>query len=277
MFSDLLWVSLLAGLPAVMGVALAVALCFFRQAHPTPLPWPIFVFLLLLGIGAANISGVSFGGADALVSLSSGGFLGDEFDVWFEGLLIVFFALPGFLASLWTLRIKDERTPSPVGAWSWSWLLSQSLLSMVVLVMGAFFHFRTFSYRNGLLLWAYLIIMSLLTVALGFLFGHRWGRPHSVLIPLLGWLGLSVVTVVLLALMRFWPGGVDPTWGLSLIQCPAGSWYALLFTPSAVLLGDYQYAWTITKWGLLASGLAPHALFTLGYLAPKLCKRGSVS
>lgn len=273
MFSNLLLAALLSGLPAIMGIALALSLCFFRQARPTPLPWPIFVFLLVLGIGAANIGGVSFGGSDALISSSSGGFLGDELDVMIQGVILLFFALPGLLVSLFTLRIKSDHPPCSGSAWIWSWLLTQSVLDIIVLVMGISVSFRTFFTSNdGLPLWTYLAVMGLLTVGLGFLFGYRWGRIHSVLVPLLGWLGLSVITLILLTLMRFQP---SPTWGLSLIQCPAGSWYSLLFTPSAVLLGDYQYAWDITKLGLLASGLAPHALFTLGYLAPKLCKRGS--
>lgn len=275
MFSDVLWALLLAGLPAVMGIALAVGLCFFRQWRPTPLPWPIFVFFLLLGLAAANIDGVCFGGADALIS--SGGFLGDEFDVQIHGAILLFFALPGLLVSLFTLRTKDSRPPHSGSAWAWSWLLSQSLLDTVVFMMGISHSFRPFpDSADGLPLLGYLIIMGTLTVTLGFLFGYRWGRTHSVLAPLLGWLWLSVTTVVLLTLMYLDPGGVDPTWGLSLIQCPAGSWYALLFSPSAVLLGDYQYCWEITKWSLLASGLVPHLLFTLGYLTPKLFrKRGT--
>lgn len=278
MFSNVLWALLLAGLPAVMGIALAVGLCFFRQRRPTPLPWPIFVFLLLLGLATANIDGVCFGGADALLSSSSSGFLsGDEFDVLVEGLLIAFFAFPGLFVSLWTLWTKDERTPSAAGAWIWSWLLTQSVLALVIFLLGVALSFQSFPGGDGdLPLPGYLIIMGTLTVTLGFLFGYRWGRIHGVLAPLLGWLGLSVTTVVLLTLMYLDPGGVDPAWGLSLIQCPAGSWYALLFSPSAVLLGDYQYCWKITKWSLLASGLVPHLLFTLGYLAPKLFrKRGT--
>lgn len=264
-------------LPLAAGIALAVAFCFFRQARPTSLPWPIFVFVLLLGLAAANIGGVCFGGADALLSSGSGSFFGgDQFDVQIQSVILLFFALPGLLVSLFTLRTKDSRPPRSGSVWAWSWLLSQSLLDVVVFVMGVSHSFRPFpDGDSGPPLWAYLVLIGLLSVALGFFFGCRWGRSHSVLAPLLGWLGLSVTTVVLLTLMYLDPSGVDPTWGLSLIQCPAGSWYALLFTPSSVLLGDYQYAWTITKWGLLASGLAPHALFTLGYLAPKLCKRGN--
>lgn len=263
-------------LPLAIGIALAVGLCFLRQGHPTPLPWPVFVFILFLGLGAANIGGVCFGGAYALISSSSGGFFGgDELDVLTQGLVILCFALPGLLVSLCTLRTKDSRSPQGWSAWTWSWLLSQSILALAVLFLGCF-SFRSFSDgESGIPLWDYLVIMSSLTVLLGFLSGYRWGRTHSVLAPLLGWLGLSVLTVILLALMRCDPGCIDPTWGLSLIQCSAGSWYALLFTPSAVLLGDFQYCWDITRWSLLASGLAPHVLFTLGYLSPKLFKRGS--
>lgn len=268
---------LLFVLSMAAGAALAAGLCFLRWRHPTPLPWPIFLFLLILGLAAADVGGVYFGGADLLIGSGSNSFFGgDQLEVSLRGGLLLCFALPGLMVSLFTLGTKDSRSPSFGSLWAWSWLLSQSLLAMTVLLLGTAISFRSFpGGDSGLPLWAYLLIMGLLMLALGLLFGYRWGRSHGPLVPLLGWLGLSVTTVVLLTLMYLDPGGVDPTWGLSLIQCPAGSWYALLFTPSAVLLGDYQYAWNITKWGLLASSLTPHVLFTLGYLAPKLCKRGN--
>ena len=259
-------------IPIIAGIALSCLLCFIHGHRPTVLPWPTLVFAALLGGAANNVSAVWFAWADTVLPSSGGFFGGSNWDAAFTGLFLALFALSGLVVCLFLCR-RGTGVPHALSGWGWSWVLTQAALSGCIFLAGSFLPFAAFSENPGLPLWGYLVLICLLCVALGVLFGWRWGRDRGVAVPLIGCGALCLVSAALAALMLL-QSTIDATWGSDLIQSPAGMWYARLCLPSAVLLGDYQYTWNITPVSLYAFTLAPHLLFTAGYLAPKLFKRG---
>lgn len=258
-------------LPVLVGVLLGLGGNFLMKRWPTALPWPLFFFLVLLGGAACNASAVCYTGAWAVFH-SGGSFLGDDFTAVVFGMMLGLGALAGVLASLTTLKLRSGNAPSAPASWAWGWLLSQSVLNILIFLLGLL-PFQSFPDGDGLPLWGYLLLMVTAVPALGFLFGRRWGKGYGPRVPLLGLTFLSAVGL-LLAFMMFKTSG-DPTWGLSLIQTPAGALYSRLCLPSAILLGDYQYRWDITPVKVCLLTLAPHILFAVGFLAPGLFQRGT--
>lgn len=258
-------------LPILVGVLLALCCYLLMKRFPTALPWPLFLFIVLLGGAACNTAAVWYTGARAIFS-GSGGFLGDNFAALLNGFVLALASLAGLAVSFTTLKLRNGKTPSPLAAWGWSWLLSQSVLNILVFLLGQL-PFQVFPDRNGLPLWAYLLIMTVAIPALGAFFGSRWGKGHGPLIPLLGLAALSVLGSFLAFMML--RTAHDPAWGLSLMQIRAGILYSRLCLPSAILLGDYQYRWAITPGKVYLLTLAPHVLFAVGYLAPGLLQRGT--
>lgn len=258
-------------LPILVGVLLGVGGYFLMKRFPTALPWPLFFFLVLLGGAGCNVSAVCYTGAWAVFH-SGGSFLGDDFTAVVFGLMLAVGALAGVLASLTTLKLRNGKAPSPLAAWGWGWLLSQSALHVLIFLLGLL-PFQSFPGGKGLPLGGYLLIMTIAIPALGFFFGRLWGKGHGPLVPLLGCLVLSALGLLLAFLML--ETAHDPTWGLSLVQTRAGGLYARLYLPSAILLGDYQYRWDITPAGVYLAILAPHILFAVGFLAPGLLQRGT--
>ncbi len=258
-------------LPILVGGLLGLCGYFLMKRSPTALPWPLFLFIVLLGGAACNTAAVWYTGAWAIFS-GSGGFLGDNFAALLNGFVLALASLAGLAVSLTTLKLRNGKAPSPLAAWGWGWLLSQSVLNILIFLLGLL-PFQVFPDRNGLPLWAYLLIMTVAIPALGAFFGSRWGKGHGPLIPLLGCLFLSVLGL-LLALMML-KTSLDPAWGLALMQAKAGMLYSRLCLPSAILLGDYQYRWAITPGKVHLLTLAPHVLFAVGYLAPGLLQRGT--
>lgn len=257
--------------PALVGTLLGLCGYFLMKRFPTALPWPLFLFLVLLGGAGCNVSAVCYTGAWAVFH-SGGSFLGDDFTVVVTGLMLALGALAGVLASLTTLKLRNGKAPSPLAAWGWGWLLSQSALHILIFLLGLF-PFQSFSNGKGLPLWGYLLIMAIAIPALGVFFGRLWGRDCGPLVPLLGAAVLSALGLLLTFLML--KTAHDPAWGLSLVQTRAGALYSRLCLPSAILLGDYQYRWEITPAGVYLATLAPHFLFAVGYLAPGLLQRGT--
>ena len=259
-------------IPMLTGAAAAALLCFLRGLRPTVLPWPTLFFLAALGTAANNVSAVWFTGTWAFLPSSGGFFGGDNFTAAIGGLSLLLCALPGLVVCLFLSRRK-EGAPNPAAGWAWGWVTTQAILSMLIFLVGFAFAFRSRSDCRGLPLWAYLILAALLCLGLGLFFGARWGRFGSAAIPLIGLAALCALSGALVWGML--AQASDVTWGLSLIQTPAGMWYARLDLPAALLLGDYQYAWDVSAPGIWLSALAPHLLFTGGYLAPRLFKRGN--
>lgn len=257
-------------LPIFAGVTLGRLAHALMAASPTALPWPPFLFVVLLGAVACDVSAVWYTGTWAI--FPSGGFLGDNFTVLAYGLIFGLFALAGLWTSCSAFQLRNGKAPSPLSAWLWGWLLSQSVLHLLILLLGQF-PFQTFADGMGLPMKAYLILMAAACLALGVFFGRRWGRGHSPLVPLIG-LALICAAGVLLARLMLRQAHHDPSWGLDLVQTPAGMWYSRLFLPSAILLGDYQYRWDITPTGIYFFTVAPHVIFTVGYLTSKLFLRG---
>lgn len=258
-------------LPALVGVLLGVGGDFLMKRFPTALPWPLFLFFVLLGGAGCNVSAVCYTGAWAVFH-SGGSFLGDDFTAVVFGLALAVGALAGVLASLPTLKPRNGKAPSPLAAWGWGWLLSQSALHILILLLGLL-PFQSFPDGDGLPLWGYLLIMVIAIPALGVCFGRLWGRNHGPLVPLLGCLFLSTLGLGLVFLM--FRTASDPTWGLSLMQTRAGMLYSRLYLPSAILLGDYQYRWDINPVKVTLLTLAPHILFAVSFLAPGLIQRGT--
>lgn len=257
--------------PALAGAFLGVLGLTLMALRPTALPWPLFFFLVLLGGAGCNVSAVCYTGAWAVFH-SGGSFLGDDFTAVVFGLMLAVGALAGALASLTTRRLRNGKAPSPLTAWGWGWLLSQSALHILILFLGLL-PFRSFPDGRGLPLGGYLLLMAVAIPALGFFFGRLWGRGHGPLVPLLGCLVLSALGLLLAFLML--ETAHDPTWGLSLVQTKAGGLYSRLYLPSAILLGDYQYRWDITPVKVYLLTLAPHILFAVSYLIPGLLQRGT--
>lgn len=258
-------------LPILVGVLLGVGSYFLMKRFPTALPWPLFLFLVLLGGAGCNVSAVCYTGAWAVFH-SGGGFLGDDFTAVVFGMMLAIGALAGVLASLTTRKLRNGKAPSPLAAWGWGWLLSQSALHALIFLLGLL-PFQSFPDGDGLPLGGYLLIMTIAIPALGFLFGRLWGRDHGPMVPLLGLAFLSAVGLLLAFLML--RTAHDPTWGLSLIQTRAGAFYSRLCLPSAILLGDYQYRWDIGPVKVCLLTLAPHILFAAGFLTPGLLQRGT--
>lgn len=257
--------------PALAGTLLALGGYFLMKRFPTALPWPLFLFLVLLGGAGCNVSAVCYTGAWAVFH-SGGSFLGDDFTAVVFGMMLAVGALAGVLASLTTRKLRNGKAPSPLAAWGWGWLLSQSALHILIFLLGLL-PFRSFPDGRGLPLGGYLLLMAVAIPALGFLFGRLWGRGHGPMVPLLGCLFLSVLGLFLTWMM--FKTAHDPAWGLSLIQTRAGGLYARLYLPSAILLGDYQYRWDITPVKVCLLTLAPHLLFAIGYMLPGLLQRGT--
>lgn len=264
-------VFILFALPILVGALLGIALLCLTTLFPTALPWPLFFFLTLLGGAACNYSAVCYTGAWAVLHGGSG-FLGDNFTAAFTGIMLAVGALAGAGVSLTTRRLRNGKPPCAAAAWCWSFLLSQSVLHILIFLLGLL-PFQSFPDGKGLPLWAYLLLMAVLTPALGFLFGRLWGKPHGPLVPLLGLIGLSALGLLLTTMM--FKTSIDPTWGLALLQTRAGGLYSRLCLPSAILLGDYQYRWDVTPIKVCLLTLAPHFLFAAGYLAPGLIQRGT--
>lgn len=264
--------------PVLFGVLLAVLLHRLRHILPG-LPfgqyhWPVYGFLAALGAAANNTAAVFFAGGDTFFPG------GDNITALVTGVLMALFSASGLLASL-LLRLRPAGQPGPLAAWVWSWVLTQGALACIILLLGVFVAFRTFpDGTGGLPLWEYRALVCLLCLCFGGFFGRHWGKTggeetgrRRLVIPLAG--GMAVCLAMgLLAAGMLVQARVDPTWGLDLIQTPAGIWYARLNLPAAVLLGEYQYAWSITPLGIWLSALTPHLLFTLGYLAPRIYRRG---
>ncbi len=266
-------------IPIVAGLIVAVLLCFLSGLKPAALPWPTLFFLAVLGTAANNVSAVWFTGADAF--FPSGGFFGGaNLTVAFTGLALALFAFPGLLLCPFFSH-KAAGRPMPISGFVWSYFTTQALLAGLIFLVGFSLSFQTWpngfhgSDHPGLPLWAYLMLASLLCLGLGLFFGSRWGREGGIAAPLVGLALLCLLSAGLMAGMLTQAG--DATCGASLVQTPAGMWYARLNLPTALLLGDYQYAWNIGLPGLWLSALAPHLLFTMGYLAPRLRNRGNVS
>lgn len=257
--------------PVLIGVYLGR---FFRQRmaeHPTALPWPPLSFLVILGAVAGDASAVWYTGTEMFFP-GEGGFLGDNFTVLVYGLIFGIFALSGFLASCSAFRLGNGKTPSPLSAWCWSWLLSQSALQILILVLGQF-SFQSFAGDWGLPMEIYILIVAIASLALGLFFGQYREKSHGPWVPLMG-LALVCAAGLLLAQQMLRQAHHDPSWGLDLVQTTAGMWYSRLFLPSAVLLGDYQYRWDITPTGIYLFTVAPHVIFAAGYLTSKLFLRG---
>ena len=253
-------------LPILVGALLGILSLSLMALRPTALPWPLFLFLILLGGAACNVSAVCYTRAWAVFH-SNGGFLGDDFTAVVTGMMLAIGALAGAAVSLPTLKLRNGKPPCAPAAWCWSWLLSQSLLNLLVFLLGLL-PYQSFPDGDGLPLWGYLLLMAAVIPALGFLFGRLWGKPHGPLVPLLGLVGLSALGLLLTVSM--FRTSMDPTWGLALMQTRAGGLYSRLYLPSAILLGDYQYRWDISLAKVCLMTLAPHLLFTMGYLAPRL-------
>lgn len=253
--------------PALAGALLAVLLTIPGRRLSLQYPWPLWFFLASLGAAANNTAAVWFAGGEALLP-SPGGFLGgDSLTASLTGALLGIFSLSGAGTAL-LLRRPSGGIPGPAAAWTWAWILSQGALSAVLLLLGAFLSFRTFpDGQGGLPLSGYLLLLALLCPGLGCFWGRRWGRGYSA--PLAGTAAVCALTALLAALMIS-QARYEPLWGLDLIQSPAGTWFARLALPAALLLGDYQYAWDISAPGILLSALAPHLLFSAGYLLPQL-------
>lgn len=264
--------------PLAAGISLAVFLCFISGLRPAPLSWPTLFFLVVLGTAANNVSAVWYAGAGAILPSSGGFFGGDNLTVAITGLALALLALPGLVICLFFSH-KSAGQPHPISGWLWSWLTTQSILSTLIFLMGFSLGFQTWpngfngSDHPGLPLRAYLILIALLCLGLGLFFGARWGGTGSAAVPLVGLAVLCALSGALVWGMLAQAN--DPAWGLSLIQTPAGLWYARLNLPAALLLGDYEYAWGVSAPGIWLSALAPHLLFTGGYLAPRLFKRGN--
>lgn len=265
-------VLLLLAIPVLPGCLLGLCFYFFMKRFPTALPWPLFFFSILLGGAACNTAAVFYTGAWAIFTTGGGGVLGDNFVAGVNGLALALFALAGLAVSFSTLKLRNGKAPSPLASWGWGWLLSQSVLNILIFLLGLR-PFQVFPDDRGLPLWAYLLIMAVAIPALGAFFGYRWGRNHGPFIPLLGCLFLSLLGLSL-ALIMLKPA-IDPAWGLALMQAKAGMLYSRLYLPSAILLGDYQYRWAITPGKVYLLTLAPHVLFAVGYLAPGLLQRGT--
>lgn len=235
--------------------------------------WPLCFFFAALGAAANNTSAVLFAGGDAFLPGGGGFFGGDNLTALFTGLLAALFAVSGLVTCL-LLRQKPDGRPGALAAWTWSWVLTQGALACVILLLGSFVTFRTFPGDGaGLPLWGYLLLVSLLCLSLGACFGRHWGGAGRAALPLAG-MAAVCAGMLLLAAGMLAQAQIDPSWGLDLIQSPAGMWYARLNLPAALLLGDYQYAWEIRPPGLWLSAAAPHALFTVGYLVPRIYRRG---
>lgn len=257
-------------LPILVGALLGAGCYFLMKRWPAALPWPVFLFAVLLGGAACNVSAVCYTGAWAVFH-SGGSFLGDNFTAVVFGIALAVGSLAGMLVSLTTLKLRNGKAPSPLSSWCWGWLLSQSVLHILIFLLGLL-PFQSFPDGSGLPLRGYLLVMLAAIPALGFLFGRLWGRDCGLLVPLLGLVFLSALGLLLVFMM--FKTAHDPTWGLSLIQTRAGGLYSRLYLPSAILLGDYQYRWDIAPAGVYLATLAPHLLFAAGYLAPGLFQRG---
>ncbi|MGI5972783.1 MAG: hypothetical protein ACOX67_03375 [Oscillospiraceae bacterium] len=260
------------------GAAAAALLRFLRRSRPTALPRPGLFFLAILGAAANNTAAVLCTGADALLP-SGGGFLGgDRFNALFTGMTLALFALPGILVCAIRPVTGEARPQRPLPVWVWGWILSQGALSAIILLLGFLPGYRPFSDREsygGLPLWGYLILMTALHLLAGWLVGQRLPGPAKkrLAATFTGCGALCLISALLLVGML--AKAVDPTWGLSLMQTPCGTWYGRLALPAALLLGDYQYAWDITVPGLWCSVLLPHLLFAAGSAAAILRKRGN--
>lgn len=265
-------VLLLLAIPVLPGFLLGLCCYFLMKRWPTALAWPLFLFIALLGGAACNTAAVWYTGAWAIFTTGGGGVLGDNFVAGVNGLALALFALAGLAVSFTTLKLRTGKRPYALTAWGWGWLLSQSVLNILIFLLGLR-PFQVFPDGRGLPMWAYLLIMAVAIPALGAFFGYRWGKGHSPLIPLLA-LALLSAFGGYMAWWMLWEAG-DPTWGLSLMQTGTGLLYSRLCLPSAILLGDYQYRWSITPGKVYLLTLAPHVLFAVGYLAPGLILRGT--
>lgn len=255
--------------PVLVGALLGILGLCLMSLFPTALPWPLFLFATLLGGAACNVSAVCYTGTWAVFH-SGGGFLGDDFTAVVTGMMLAVGALAGLGVSLATLKLRNGKPPCAAASWCWSWLLSQSVLNILIFLLGLL-PYQPFP-NGGLPLWAYLLIMAVVIPALGALFGRLWGMDHGPMVPLVGGLFLSAFGLFL-ALMMF-QTTIDPTWGLALMQTRAGRLYSRLCLPSAILLGDYQYRWDIAPVKVYLLTILPHVLFAAGYLAPGLIQRG---
>lgn len=258
-------------LPVLVGASLGLACYFIMKRRPTALPWPLYFFFALLGGAACNTAAVHYTGTWAIFS-GRGGFLGDGFSALFNGTVLALASLAGMAVSFTALRLRTGKRPCAPAAWGWGWLISQSVLNILIFLLGLL-PFQVFADRPGLPLWLYLVMIATATLALGTVFGLRWGRAHSPLFPLLGMALLSALGLYMAWCML--REAEDLNWGLSLIQTGSGLWYSRLCLPSAILLGDYGYRWDITPARVYLFTLAPHVLFATGYLTPKLFRRGS--
>lgn len=269
MIPDLIFVLQSVGMfviPALIGGGIAAVLWTVRQKLvPDSSNWPLLVSLAALGNAANNTSAVWFAGGDAI--FDSNGW--DNMGAGITGMLLGLMAVGGIAVSLFLNRKSPApRRPHPL----WGWVLVQGAVSCVIFLLGSFVHFGRYS-SHSLSLPVYLVVMTVLIFALSALAGGQLGdRPHAALFSL-GVCGLmSGLSLGLMVSMRA-NASVDPSWGLDLIQSAAGTWFARLNLPAAVLIGDYQYDWNITAPLLYLSAIASNLLFAAGWLCGRLIAR----
>ena len=247
------------------GIFTAVGLGQLRRRLPAAqYNWPLCFFLTVLGAAANNTAAVFFAGGEAF--FPSGGFFGgDNFTALVTGLFLALFAVPGILTSLFFLR-KSAKT-GPVMGWVWGCLLTQGAVSCAVLLLGIWPGYGVIPLAFYLPLSALLLLLISLGMA------YRWSTdgPTGLGLPLGGGLLLCLLSLLLALGMRA-QARIDPAWGLDLTQTPCGLWYTRLILPSAVLIGAYQYDWTITAPLLCLSAVSPPALFTAGWLGGRALK-----
>lgn len=246
------------------GILSAVGLARLRRKLPFGQSnWPLCFFLAVLGAAANNSAAVFFAGGDAFLP-SGGGFLGGgNLTALVTGLFLALFAVPGILTSLCFLQKPAQM--GPAAGWVWGYVLTQGALSCAILLLGMWPNYDAIP----LILYVPLTALLLLLISLGM--GYRWGGEGGRVLALGGGGALALLHLLLAVGMRL-QAHIDPAWGLDLTQTPCGLWYTRLNLPAAVLLGEYQYDWTITAPLLYVSAAAPALLFTAGWLGGQYLK-----
>lgn len=238
----------------------------WQKKQGCTLYWPGLLSLALAGIALCNFTVILWWGKPLVYTPS--GFLWNAPAIYYNVILLLF-SLPGVFRYYHTFQpCWNQKSPSPL-YFFWAWSLSHGVLAAFFLLLS-----NTPIYAPSLKS-VFTLLLLLTLLFLGALFGSRWGRPHSPVIPLLGLVLLCAASAFLVRQMSLWEYPMD-VHGFK----AAGFWFARLCLPSRVLLDwwfpswDGSYAIMKQPLPVLACALLPPALFTIGYLFPLPFKRG---